>query len=93
MGKSRLGMESKKMKKKLYLLYYIIALFMCFPVIFLMAGSFMGEAELKRYSACIGKGKDFVTWGLLPKYPTLRSYVQLLLDTPQFFVMFWNSVK
>lgn len=26
-------------------------------------------------------------------YPTLRSYVEVLLDSPEFFVMFWNSVK
>ena len=29
----------------------------------------------------------------LPSYPTLKSYIELLLDTPEFFVMFWNSVK
>lgn len=35
----------------------------------------------------------YATWKLLPQYPTLRSYVELLLDSPEFFVMFWNSVK
>lgn len=32
-------------------------------------------------------------WSLLPRYPTLRSYVEVLLDSPAFFVMFWNSIK
>ena len=83
------------MKKKIiFLILVILSLFMCFPVIFLIAGSFMGKAELTGHLApVLGKGKDFVSWGLLPKYPTIRSYVELLLDTPQFFVMFWNSVK
>ena len=83
------------MKRKIiFLILVILSLFMCFPVIFLIAGSFMGKAELKGHLApVLGSGKDFVTWGLLPKYPTVRSYVELLLDTPQFFVMFWNSVK
>ena len=83
------------MKKNIiFLILVILSLFMCFPVIFLIAGSFMGKAELTGYLApVLGKGKDFVSWGLLPKYPTIRSYVELLLDTPQFFVMFWNSVK
>ena len=83
------------MKRKiLFLILVILSLFMCFPVIFLIAGSFMGKAELTGHLApVLGKGKDFVSWGLLPKYPTIRSYVELLLDTPQFFVMFWNSVK
>ena len=83
------------MKRKIiFLILVILSLFMCFPVIFLIAGSFMGKAELTGHLApVLGKGKDFVSWGLLPKYPTIRSYVELLLDTPQFFVMFWNSVK
>ncbi len=83
------------MKKKIiFLILVILSLFMCFPVIFLIAGSFMGKAELTGHLApVLGKGKDFVSWELLPKYPTIRSYIELLLDTPQFFVMFWNSVK
>ena len=83
------------MKRKIiFLILVILSLFMCFPVIFLISGSFMGKAELTGHLApVLGKGKDFVSWGLLPKYPTIRSYVELLLDTPQFFVMFWNSVK
>lgn len=37
--------------------------------------------------------KGMASWPLLPKYPTLRPYVELLLDSPEFFAMFWNSVK
>lgn len=32
-----------------------------------------------------------MSWSLLPLTPTLRHYVQLLLDSPEFFHMFWNS--
>ena len=83
------------MKNKIiFLILLIISLFMCFPVVFLMAGSLMGAAELKGYlGPVLAKGEGFVSWGLLPKYPTLRSYIELLLDSPEFFVMFWNSVK
>ena len=28
-----------------------------------------------------------------PMYPTLRAYVELLLDSPGYFVMFWNSIR
>ena len=68
---------------------------MCFPVIFLLAGSFMSVDELNAYLAPVlsEKGKGYVSWGLLPSYPTLRAYVELLFDTPEFFIMFWNSVK
>lgn len=83
------------MKKKIiFLILLMISLFMCFPVIFLIAGSFMGSGELKGHLAPIlTETEGFVTWNLIPKYPTLRSYVELLFDTPEFFVMFWNSVK
>ena len=84
------------MKKKiLFIILVAISIFMCFPVIFLLAGSFMGADELNTYIAPVlaEKSKGYVSWGLLPSYPTLRAYVELLFDTPEFFVMFWNSVK
>ena len=53
----------------------------------------MGAAEIKEYlGPVLNDGSGYVTWSVLPKYATLRSYVELLLDTPKFFVMFWNSV-
>lgn len=84
------------MKKKIvFLILVLISLFMCFPVVFLLAGSFMSVDELNTYLAPVlsEKSKGFVSWNVLPIYPTLRAYVELLLDTPEFFVMFWNSVK
>ena len=33
------------------------------------------------------------TWPLLPSWPTLQPITELLLDTPQFFVMFWNTFR
>lgn len=96
MGERRLrrGVWLIMKNKIIFIILLILALFMCFPVIFLMAGSFMGSAEISGHlEPILTKGDSFVTWDLIPKYPTVRSYVELLLDTPQFFVMFWNSVK
>lgn len=65
-----------------------------FPVLFLVIGSFMGQVELKELLLPVLEGtKGYASWKLLPRYPTLKSYIELLLDTPEFFVMFWNSVK
>ena len=82
------------MKKKIItLLLFILAMIMCFPIVFLLSGSIMGAAEIKEYlGPVLNDGNGYVTWSVLPKYATLRSYVELLLDTPKFFVMFWNSV-
>jgi len=84
------------MKKKIvFIILILISIFMCFPVIFLLSGSFMGIDELSTYLAPVlaEKSKGYVSFGLLPSYPTIRAYVELLFDTPEFFVMFWNSVK
>lgn len=68
---------------------------MCYPLIFLIVASFMGDAELATHlGAVLEEGpKEYLSWTLLPLYPTLKSYVRVLIDTPEFFVMFWNSVK
>ena len=75
------------MKKKIItLLLFILAMIMCFPIVFLLSGSIMGAAEIKEYlGPVLNDGSGYVTWSVLPKYATLRSYVELLLDTPKFF--------
>jgi len=82
------------MKKKIITLFlFILAMAMCFPIIFLISGSLMGASEIKEYlGPVLNDSSGYVTWSMLPRYATLRSYVELLLDTPKFFVMFWNSV-
>jgi multiple sugar transport system permease protein len=42
----------------------------------------------------LGAGASgYAAWPLLPRYPTLQPYVALLLDSPEYFAMFWNSVS
>lgn len=83
------------MRHKILLIPLILlGLIACYPVIFLFAGSMMGTAELGSHlEAVLKEGTGFANWRLLPLTPTLRHYVQLLLDSPEYFVMFWNSVK
>ena len=65
-----------------------------YPVFFLISGSFMGKDELGEYlGAVISGSHGYAHFPLLPAYPTLRHYVEVFLDSPGFFVMFWNSVK
>lgn len=37
-------------------------------------------------------GEEKAKWPLLPEAPTLKSLVEVLLDSPGFFAMFWNSL-
>lgn len=52
----------------------------------------MSEGEmLQRFGAIFGMGNAPVKAVFLPEYPTLRPLVELLIDSPGFYVMFWNS--
>lgn len=70
------------------------ALFIAGPVFLLLTGSLLDNLELiQKLGPVFGSREGYVRVWVLPEYPTLKPYVELLLDTPDFFVMFWNSVK
>lgn len=84
------------MKRKLSLFFIAFGAFVViYPVIFLLAGSFMHPVELEEHLATIVNpaSQGFANWSLLPQIPTLQSYVKILLEDPQFFMVFWNSIK
>ncbi len=77
-----------------YLLLSLLAVLMVFPVLTMAAGSFMGVKELSdSYGAVLNSGDKAIRWKPFPQYPTLQPFVELLLDSPDFFVMFWNSCR
>ncbi len=81
-------------KRAVFLLLCLAAGILLFPILLLALNSFMGEEELlSSYGAALYDIKTELQWKLLPMYPTLKAYVELLLDSPDFFVMFWNSCK
>ena len=41
----------------------------------------------------MNNGEELISWHLIPKYPTFEHYARILFQTPQFFVVFWNSMK
>lgn len=76
------------------LLFLGMGLVVCMPVFFVVTGSVMGSYDLEECLAPVFReGQGFVTWKLIPDYPTLEHYSRLLFKTPRFFVLFWNSVK
>ena len=81
-------------KKILWIILMIFAVLALYPVFFLILGSFMGNDELAVYlGAVISNKEGYVNFPLLPQYPTLQHFVEIFLDSPEFFVMFWNSIK
>lgn len=72
----------------------ILVFICCYPILFVCVGSWMNHTELvKLLAPILGETGGYATWRFLPAEPTLRSWIEMLLDTPEFFVTFWNSVK
>lgn len=69
------------------------------PVILLITGSVMDQYELEELLKPIfrergaGEAFHFISWRIVPDYPSFANYGKLLFLSPQFFVLFWNSVK
>lgn len=72
----------------------LLAAVIWLPIGMLFSGSMMGVTEVtEKLGPVLMDTNGFARWHLLPSFPTFRPYIELLLDSPQFFVMFWNSIK
>lgn len=72
----------------------ILCVIILIPVFLLITGSFMDSYELSDYLLPVFMGAGGMNgWRLMPDYPTFQNYKKLLFETPQFFVLFWNSMK
>lgn len=83
------------MKKILITFVFAILLYMIvFPIWVAVTGTFTAQWELEKNLTPVFAGSEGIAkWSLLPAAPTLKSLVEVLLDSPGFFVMFWNSVS
>ena len=71
----------------------VFAAIMVLPLLMLCADSLMGRRELIESCGAVlaGQGEQ-AGFRLFPTYPTLRAYVRLLLDSPEYFTAFWNAM-
>lgn len=77
-----------------YLILSLVGIILALPMAVLICNSLMGAEEIREaYGAVMGNTTEETSARIIPVYPTLKPYVELLLDSPDFFVMFWNSVK
>ena len=85
----------KQIKGAFAVLFLLIpTIFVILPIILLATGSVTGTGELREYLTPIfAESSEFIRWKLVPDYPTFENYGKLLLLTPQFFVLFWNSIR
>lgn len=70
----------------------MVSFFLLTPLWLLLSGALMGGAEAAQsFAPVMGEAEGSAIWPLLPQYPTLQPLLKLLLDSPEFFKMFWNS--
>lgn len=82
----------RKVRKCETTILTLACLLVWLPLLLMLAASLMPEDELLwRYLSPLGIGKAPVRVSLLPSYPSPEAFIELLLRSPGFFVMFWNS--
>lgn len=87
------GIMKGLLKGLLRLFVAVMLVFMMLPLFMVISDSLMGKQEL--LETCGAVFSDYggeARFRVFPMYPTLRAYVRLLLDSPEYFVAFWNSV-
>lgn len=89
------GRIFRKMREiVIYALLVLIGLFLCSPVLLLLSGSITGDYELTQaLKPALLEGSGFISWDFIPEFPTFASFRKLLFYSPQFFMLFWNSIK
>lgn len=71
----------------------LLTFLICFPVWVAVTGTFSAQWELEENLGPVFAGTEgTANWPILPAAPTLKSLLEVLLDSPGFFTMFWNSV-
>ncbi len=83
------------MKRKIITIALVLMGFLfTMPIILLIIFSLMGKQELLDSLGSILSNSDkYIKLIFMPKYPTFKSYIKVLFDSPEFFVTYWNSVK
>lgn len=70
-----------------------LGILLCLPVLFLLSGSLTGAYEMQEQLQPVLLGTDgYAGWEWLPHFPDFTNYSKLLFLSPQFFVLFWNSI-
>ena len=95
MENARLESDARRTKgsRLVQILLCTSAAIMVLPLLMLCADSLMGSRELAEIcGAVLADQGEWAGFRFFPNYPTLRAYVRLLLDSPEYFTAFWNSM-
>jgi multiple sugar transport system permease protein len=85
-------MKIKRLQPGSFVILFLLALLVWTPLWMLFTGALTPTSELRQHlSGVLGSSGELASWSLLPNRLTLKHVVELLLDTPAFFRVFWNS--
>lgn len=73
-----------------YILLFIIAAVFVFPVIYMIASSFMPQSQVN--GMLDFSGGEYKDINLIPQKATLEQYYQVFFRRPEYLLKFWNSV-
>ncbi len=69
---------------------FIAALLFIFPLVYLVANSFMSAAEINQYYSSVSNGN--AVFHLVPDRISLSGYYAVFLERPDYLIKFWNSL-
>lgn len=82
---------NEKRERISYILFLVAAIVYLAPLIVTLSNSFMSSREVeKNYSTA---SERYIDMNIIPEKVTLSQYSKLLIDSPVYLNMFWNSVK
>lgn len=84
---------AKSGKVPIYILLAAVCLAVIYPAFMMVQLSLQDDLELGRVFAPINGSEGFSKPDPLPLYPSEQSYIKLLLFTPEFYTVFWNSLR
>jgi len=72
----------------------LVAVVISLPVYLLLTGSLQSNVELTQsLRPVLSDAAGMAGFHLLPNHPTLRGYVELFFDKPEFYMAFFNTMK
>lgn len=94
MKRSAIGRSRKLSSLLWYTVLGLISLVALLPILYMLANSFMGAEEIRKYYGAIfgDGGKATMSFHMIPDAVTLDGYYQMLLRRPDYLMKFWNSL-
>lgn len=75
----------------------LFAVIYTYPLLVTVTNSFMSQSEIQKNYSTIGDilhpGEKYIDMKLVPERVTLAQYLGLLVESPAYLHMFWNSVR